>query len=160
MAENVLDVAVKTADGTEKPLSEYKGNVLLVVNVASKCGNTPQYAGLEKLYEQYKDQGLVILGFPCNQFGGQEPGTMEEIQQFCTHNYGVTFPILNKIDVKGSGQAPLYAKLEKTEPAGPVTWNFEKFVVSKTGEVITRFTPKTKPEDPKVVAVIEQALKA
>jgi glutathione peroxidase len=155
-----LDTKVKTADGHEKSFSDYRGSVVLVVNVASKCGNTPQYAGLEKLYETYKDQGLVILGFPCNQFGGQEPGTMEEIQQFCTLNYGVTFPILNKVDVKGSDQEPLYAKLTQVEPAGPITWNFEKFLISKNGEVVERFTPKTKPEDPKVVSSIEQALKA
>jgi glutathione peroxidase len=159
MAENVLDISVKTADGGDQLLSEYKGKVLLVVNVASKCGNTPQYAGLEKLYEQYKDQGLEVMGFPCNQFGGQEPGSMQEIQDFCTTNYGVTFPIFSKIEVKGSGQSPLYAKLEKTEPAGPVTWNFEKFLVAKDGAVIGRFTPKTKPDDPKVVGAIEQALK-
>lgn len=160
MSNHVLDTTVQTADGKEKSLKDYKGNVLLIVNVASKCGNTPQYAGLEKLYEKYKDQGLQVLGFPCNQFGAQEPGTMEEIQNFCTTNYGVTFPIFNKLEVKGPGQAPLYAKLTKTEPVGDISWNFEKFLVGRDGNVIARFTPKTKPEDPAVVAKIEQALKA
>lgn len=160
MALNVLDISVKTADGTEKPLSDYQGKVLLVVNVASKCGNTPQYAGLERIYEKYNGQGLEVLGFPCNQFGGQEPGAMQDIQNFCTLNYGVTFPIFNKIDVKGAHQSPLYAKLDKTEPAGAVSWNFEKFLVAKDGTVINRFTPKTQPEDPKVVSAIETALKA
>ena len=160
MAENVLNTKVETADGKEKSLSDYKGDVLLIVNVASKCGNTPQYAGLEKLYKKYKDQGFRVLGFPCNQFGGQEPGTMEEIQNFCEVNYNVTFPLFQKIDVKGAHQAPLYAKLTKTEPAGDITWNFEKFIVGKDGTVLERFTPKTKPEDPKVVTAIEQALKA
>ena len=160
MSSNVLNTTVLTADGKEQSLNEYKGNVLLIVNVASKCGNTPQYAGLEKLYEKYKGQGLQVLGFPCNQFGGQEPGTMEEIQNFCTTNYGVTFPIFNKLEVKGPGQAPLYEKLTKTEPSGDISWNFEKFLVGKDGNVIARFTPKTKPEDPSVVSKIEQALKA
>ncbi len=160
MAVSVLDIKVKTAEGHEKPVSDYRGSVLLVVNVASKCGLTPQYAGLEKLYETYKDQGLVVLGFPCNQFGGQEPGTMEEIQSFCSLNYGVSFPILSKIEVNGAGAAPLYAKLTTVEPAGPITWNFEKFLVGKDGNVVTRFSPKTKPEDGAVVGAIEQALKA
>ena len=160
MAENVLDTTVQTADGKEKRLGEYKGNVLLIVNVASKCGNTPQYAGLEKLYEKYKGQGLQVLGFPCNQFGSQEPGSMEEIQSFCTTNYGVTFPILNKIEVKGPHLAPLYSKLTKTEPSGDISWNFEKFVVGKDGTVLARFTPRTQPDDPKVVRTIEEALKA
>ncbi len=160
MAENVSDTKVKTADGKEKSLSDYKGEVLLIVNVASKCGNTPQYAGLERIYEKYKDQGLQVLAFPCNQFGGQEPGTMEEIQNFCTTNYGVKFPLFQKIEVKGPNQAPLYQKLTRTEPAGDISWNFEKFVVGKDGTVLARFTPKTQPEDPKVVNTIEQALKA
>ncbi|MCL4507326.1 MAG: glutathione peroxidase [Chloroflexi bacterium] len=160
MSSDVLNTMVLTADGKEKSLNDFKGNVLLIVNVASRCGNTPQYAGLEKLYEKYKDQGLQVLGFPCNQFGGQEPGTMEEIQNFCTTNYGVTFPIFNKLEVKGPGQAPLYAKLTKTEPAGDISWNFEKFLVGKDGTVQARFTPRTKPEDPSVVSKIEQALKA
>jgi glutathione peroxidase len=160
MAENVLDTKVQTADGKDKSLNDYKGNVLLIVNVASQCGNTPQYAGLERMYEKYKGQGLQVLGFPCNQFGGQEPGTMEEIQDFCESEYGVTFPLFQKIEVKGPHQAPLYSKLTRTEPAGDITWNFEKFVVGKDGTVLARFTPKTQPEDPKVVNTIEQALKA
>ncbi len=160
MNSDVLNTIVVTADGSEKSLVDYKGDVLLIVNVASKCGNTPQYAGLEKLYETYKDQGLVVVGFPCNQFGDQEPGSMREIQEFCTTNYGVTFPIFNKLEVKGPGQAPLYAKLTKTEPAGDISWNFEKFLVGRDGGVIARFTPKTKPDDPGLVSKIEQALKA
>ena len=160
MAVNVLDIKVKTAEGSEKSLRDYRGSVLLVVNVASKCGLTPQYAGLEKLHETYKDQGLVVLGFPCNQFGGQEPGTMQEIQSFCSLNYGVSFPILDKLEVNGADAAPLYAKLTTVEPSGPISWNFEKFIVGKDGNVVARFTPKTKPEDPVVVATIEQALKA
>ena len=160
MTENVLDTKVQTAEGQEQSLSDYKGNVLLIVNVASKCGNTPQYAGLERIYEKYKDQGFQVLGFPCNQFGGQEPGTMEEIQTFCEMNYGVKFPLFQKIEVKGPHQAPLYEKLTKTEPAGNISWNFEKFLVAKNGDVIARFTPKTQPDDPKVVSAIEQALKA
>jgi glutathione peroxidase len=158
MAENVSDTKVQTANGEEKSLSDYKGNVLLIVNVASKCGNTPQYAGLEKLYETYKDQGFAVLGFPCNQFGGQEPGSMEEIQQFCQVKYNVKFPILNKIEVKGPGQSPLYAKLTKMEPAGPISWNFEKFLVGRDGTVVARFSPKTKPESADVVAAVEKAL--
>ncbi len=160
MAENVSDTKVKTADGKERSLRDYRGDVLLIVNVASKCGNTPQYAGLERIYEKYKDQGLQVLAFPCNQFGGQEPGTMEEIQNFCTTNYGVKFPLFQKIEVKGPHQAPLYQKLTRTEPAGDISWNFEKFVVGKDGTVLARFTPKTQPEDPRVVSTIEQALKA
>jgi glutathione peroxidase len=160
MTENVLDTKVQTAQGQEQSLSDYQGNVLLIVNVASKCGHTPQYAGLERLYEKYKDQGFQVLGFPCNQFGGQEPGTMAEIQTFCEMNYGVQFPIFQKLEVKGPHQAPLYEKLTRTEPAGDVSWNFEKFLVAKNGDVIARFTPKTQPEDPKLVGAIEQALKA
>jgi glutathione peroxidase len=160
MAENVLDTSVQTADGEEQSLGDFKGNVLLIVNVASKCGNTPQYAGLERIYEKYKDQGFKVLGFPCNQFGGQEPGTMAEIQSFCETNYGVTFPVFQKLEVKGAHQAPLYAKLTKMEPGGDVSWNFEKFLVAKNGDVIARFTPKTQPEDPKLIGSIEQALKA
>ena len=160
MAETISDVNVQTADGAEKSLGDYKGKVLLIVNVASKCGHTPQYAGLEKLYEQYKDQGLVVMGYPCNQFGGQEPGSMQEIQEFCTTNYGVTFPIMNKIEVNGPGRSPLYAKLTQTEPAGDIKWNFEKFLVGRDGTVIGRFAHRTKPEDPQVVGAIEQALKA
>ena len=151
---------MKTADGSEKPLSAYRGSVVLVVNVASKCGLTPQYAGLEKLHQTYKDNGLVVLGFPCNQFGAQEPGTMQEIQSFCTLNYGVTFPILNKIEVNGANAAPLYAKLTTVEPAGPISWNFEKFLVGKDGTVVARFSPKTTPEDATLVAAIEKTLKA
>jgi glutathione peroxidase len=158
--ENVLDTTVHTADGKEKLLSDYKGKVLLIVNVASKCGYTPQYAGLEKLYETYKDKALVVLGFPCNQFGGQEPGSMEEIQTFCQVNYGVTFPIMQKIEVNGPNQAPLYAKLTQTEPAGPIGWNFEKFVVGKDGRVVGRFKSKVAPDSPELVGTIEQALKA
>jgi glutathione peroxidase len=160
MAESVLDTTVKQADGKDVTLNEFEGKVLLIVNVASKCGFTPQYAGLEKLYEKYKGQGLRILAFPCNQFGGQEPAPMDEILTFCSTNYGVTFDVFNKIEVNGPGRSPLYAKLTQTPPAGDIQWNFEKFVVDKNGEIVARFRPKTTPDDPGLVGTIEQALKA
>jgi glutathione peroxidase len=159
-SENILDTTVQDAAGKEVSLSDYQGKVMLIVNVASKCGFTPQYAGLEKLYETFKDQGLVVLGFPCNQFGWQEPGSMDEIQTFCSTKYGVTFPILEKIEVKGKKQSPLYAKLTKTEPTGDVSWNFEKFLVGKDGTVIGRYKSKVAPENPELVGAIENALKA
>jgi glutathione peroxidase len=131
------------------------------VNVASKCGNTPQYAGLQALYDKYSDRGFTVLGFPCNQFFGQEPGTAEQIQEFCTLNYGVTFPLFAKLDVKGDKQHPLYALLTESPDdagkAGNVTWNFEKFLVGRDGRVLRRFRPKVLPEDPRVVEAIEAA---
>ena len=158
MADSIWGTTVKMADGRDKPLSDYQGDVMLIVNVASRCGNTPQYAGLEALHRKYKDQGLRVLGFPCNQFGAQEPAPIEEILEFCSATYDVTFPIFQKIEVNGPNQLPLYAQLTKTEPAGDVKWNFEKFLVAKDGTVVARFHHKTKPESPEVVTAIEQAL--
>lgn len=155
---NISEIKVKTMDGAEKPLSDYKGKVLLIVNVASKCGNTPQYEGLEKIYEKYKDRGYEILAFPCNDFGGQEPGTNEEIRNFCTANYNVTFTLFDKIKVLGESKSALYAELIKTEPAGDVGWNFEKFIVDKNGNVVARFKSKVKPEDNQITSVIEKYL--
>jgi glutathione peroxidase len=157
-AATLVDIPFKTAKGADASLKDDAGKPVLIVNVASRCGNTPQYAALEQLYKKYGPQGLVILGFPCNDFAGQEPGTAEEIQKFCTLNYGVTFPILAKLHVKGPEQAPLYAAL--TGPGakfpGDVKW---KFLIGKDGAVIARFEPKTKPDSPEVVAAIEAALK-
>jgi glutathione peroxidase len=158
-----LDFTVQNIDGKAVNLDQYRGKVVLIVNVASKCGNTPQYAGLEKMYEQYKDQGLVILGFPANNFGHQEPGTNSQIKTFCTSKYDVTFPMFSKISVKGDDMAPLYQFLtrQKTapKPAGNVSWNFEKFLVGRDGDVIARFTPKTKPDNKELVAAVQTALK-
>jgi len=158
MSISISDVTVENAKGESKPLSDYKGNVLLIVNVASKCGLTPQYEQLEALNRTYAERGLRVLGFPCNDFMGQEPGTIEEIQQFCSTKYDVTFDLFNKIHVKGSEQAPLYAKLTQAEPAGDVSWNFEKFLVAKDGTVVERFSPKTRPDTTEVVSAIEREL--
>ncbi|GAA3575961.1 glutathione peroxidase [Amycolatopsis ultiminotia] len=148
-----------TTLGADGPLG---GKALLVVNVASKCGLTPQYSGLERLQERYGDKGFSVVGFPCNQFAGQEPGTAEEIQTFCSTTYGVSFPLFEKIDVNGEGRHPLYAALTETPDAegtaGDVQWNFEKFLVSPSGEVIGRFRPRTDPEDETVVKAIEATL--
>lgn len=155
------DIPFQTMDGKKASLKDYSGKVVLVVNVASKCGNTPQYADLEAAYKKYAKEGLVILGFPCNDFGGQEPGTNEEIMQFCTGHYSVSFPMFDKVHVKGPEQAPLYAAL--TGPGakfpGDVKWNFGKFLIGKDGVVIARIEPKTKISDPAVVSQIETALK-
>ena len=160
-ATPLQDIPFKTADGKDASLKDYAGKVVLVVNVASKCGLTKQYAALEELYKKYNPQGFVVLGFPCNDFGGQEPGTIEEIKEFCTTKYAVTFPILDKLHVKGPEQAPLYAAL--SGPAakfpGDTKWNFGKFLIGKDGEVISRFEPQTTPADPTVVAAVESALK-
>jgi glutathione peroxidase len=151
--------SMKTIDGKDKPLSEYKGKVLLIVNVASKCGHTPQYKGLEAIYEKYKDRGFMILGFPANNFLWQEPGTNDEIKQFCTLNYGVTFDMFSKISVKGSDQDSLYQYLTKESPVpGVVTWNFQKYLVDRKGNVVEKFTPGTKPEEKEVIGKIEQLL--
>lgn len=159
MSNTVSDIAVKTMDGKDKPLSEYAGNVLLIVNVASYCGYTPQYSGLEQLNQKYRDAGLRILAFPCNDFGAQEPGTNDEIVQFCTTNYGVNFELFDKVHAKGSEQHPLYARLTSTaEPTGDVSWNFEKFLVSKQGEVVGRFKSSVKPDSPELIAAIESEL--
>jgi len=156
------DFTHKTLDGKPKSLADFKGKAALIVNVASKCGLTPQYAGLEKLHETYGARGLAVLGFPCNQFGGQEPGSEEQIADFCTTNYGVKFPMFAKLEVNGAGRAPLYAWLTeaKTEPDGPgdVLWNFAKFLVGKDGKVIARFNPRVAPDAPELVAAIEKAL--
>ena len=181
MASSIYDIPVKRISGDDASLAEFKGKVLLIVNVASKCGLTPQYEGLEKLYEQYKGQGLVIAGFPANDFKAQEPGTNEEIQSFCKLNYGVEFPLFDKITVVGDHKHPLYSALIAAQPkavslstvpfreklkgygiesnADPeILWNFEKFLVSRSGEVVERFAPDTQPDAPELVAAIEAEL--
>lgn len=149
--KSIYDFSVKSAIGETQSLSQYKGKVLLIVNVASKCGFTPQYEGLEKLYTKYKDKGLMILGFPCNQFGAQEPGSNEEVQKFCKLTYGVTFPVMAKLDVNGDKADPLYVFL-KSKAGGllgteAIKWNFTKFLISKDGNKIERFAPQTEPKD-------------
>lgn len=160
----IYDVPVKTLLGEEASLREHAGEVLLVVNVASKCGLTPQYAGLEDLQHTYESQGFSVLGFPCNQFGGQEPGSAEEIATFCSATYGVTFPLYEKIDVNGAQRHPLYQELtthaDEDGIAGDIQWNFEKFLIGKDGSVLARFRPRITPEDPAVVAAVEAALSA
>jgi len=157
-----LDFRMKTLTGKEVDLSSHLGDVVMVVNVASKCGFTPQYEQLQQLYEKYSDKGLVVLGFPCNQFLGQEPGSAEEIQTFCRVNYGVTFPMFAKIEVNGKGACDLYKHLTsldtKPKGSGKITWNFEKFIIGRDGEVVARFSPRTKPDAPQVVKVIEDEL--
>ncbi len=147
---SIYDFTANAIDGKDVPLSDFRGKVLLIVNVASKCGFTPQYAGLESLYEKYKDKGLVILGFPCNQFGGQEPGNESEIQNFCSLNYGVTFPMFAKIDVNGANAHPLYTYLKTAKPGilgtEAIKWNFTKFLIDRDGEPIRRYAPGDKPE--------------
>jgi len=159
----VLNFKMKTLDGKETDLSKYQGKVIMFVNVASKCGNTPQYKQLEDLHEKYGKDGLVIVGVPANEFGGQEPGTDLEIAKFCETKYNVKFDMMSKVVVKGDGICPLYKFLtsKETDPkfAGDVTWNFEKFVVGRNGEVVARFKPKTKPDAEEVVKVIEGELK-
>jgi glutathione peroxidase len=181
MSASIYDIPVRKITGAEASLGEYKGEVVLVVNVASKCGLTPQYEGLEELYRKYRDQGFVIAGFPANDFAGQEPGSNEEIQSFCTTNFGVDFPMYDKITVVGAGKHPLYASLIEAQPkavstaevpfaealkkfgvspnaAPELLWNFEKFLVSRSGEVVKRFAPDTKPSDPALIAAIEAEL--
>ncbi|AKF11704.1 glutathione peroxidase [Sandaracinus amylolyticus] len=152
------DFQVKTIDGATKSLADYRGKALLVVNVASQCGLTPQYSKLQSLYEQYGAKGAEVLGFPCNQFMGQEPGTENEIKTFCETSYGVTFPLFSKIEVNGGGAHPLYQWLKGETGGGDIQWNFEKFVVGKDGRVVERFSPKTAPDDPKIVAALQRAL--
>jgi glutathione peroxidase len=156
------DFNAKTIDGQNKKLADYRGKVLLVVNVASKCGLTPQYEGLEQVYRRFHDRGFEVLGFPCNQFAGQEPGTEAEIQTFCSTRYDVTFPLFSKIEVNGAGRDPLYAFLasQPTAPdgAGDIQWNFAKFLVGKSGEVLARFSPTEAPTSDEVVKAIETAL--
>ena len=182
MSAKIYDIPVKKITGEDGTLGEFKGKVLLVVNVASKCGLTPQYEGLESLYEQYKGAGLVVAGFPANDFKSQEPGTEAEIQAFCTTNFGVKFPMFGKVTVVGAEKHPLYAALIAAQPeavqtgtapfrdklkgwgietnqAPELTWNFEKFLVSRGGEVVRRFEPDTQPDAPELVAAIEAELK-
>jgi glutathione peroxidase len=158
----IYDHEVSALDGSPANLHDHEGEALLIVNVASKCGLTPQYAGLEKIHEQYKDRGFSVLGFPCNQFLGQEPGTAEEIATFCSTTYGVTFPLFEKIDVNGDAKHPLYEQLEQTADAeghtGDIRWNFEKFLISPQGEVVGRFSPQTEPEAPELIEAIEAQL--
>lgn len=155
----VSEIAVRTIDGREKRLGEYAGNVLLIVNVASFCGYTPQYKGLEALNQKYRDRGLRVLGFPCNDYGAQEPKSNPEILEFCTARYGVTFELFDKVHAVGSQQHPLYATLTQAiAPKGDVAWNFEKFLVNKQGEVVERFKSAVAPDSPEVIAAIEREL--
>lgn len=159
MSTTITNIRVRTIDGTEKSLSDYAGDVLLIVNVASRCGYTPQYKGLEALNQKYKAQGLRVLGFPCNDYGAQEPGTNAEIQQFCTLKYGVSFELFDKVHAKGPEQHPLYAQLtQAVEPKGEVSWNFEKFLISKQGEVVARFPSSTAPDSIELLGAIETEL--
>ena len=160
-AADLTSIPFKTISGKETNLAEYKGKVVLVVNTASKCGLTPQYEKLEAIYDQYKKKDFVILAFPCNDFGNQEPGTAEEIKEFCKDNYKVSFPLMEKVHVKGAEQHPLYTALSGKEGAfpGDVTWNFGKFLIGKDGKPIARFEPKTTPDSPEVTEAIEKALK-
>jgi glutathione peroxidase len=158
MTASLLDIPVHRIDGAPASLADFRGQVLLVVNVASQCGLTPQYAGLESLYETYKDRGFAVLGFPANEFGAQEPGTNAEIATFCESRFGVRFPMFEKIVVKGPGIHPLYAELTKTPPGGDIQWNFEKFLIGRDGSVAARFAPTVAPNDPQLVAAIEKAL--
>ncbi|MFE2442036.1 glutathione peroxidase [Streptomyces melanosporofaciens] len=159
---SLYDIPLHTLTGEPTSLGAHRGAALLVVNVASKCGLTPQYEGLERLQQRYAERGFTVLGVPCNQFAGQEPGTSEEIQTFCSTTYGVSFPLLEKIDVNGEQRHPLYAELTRTPDAqgeaGDVQWNFEKFLISPDGEVVGRFRPRTEPEAEDVVAAIEAQL--
>ncbi len=153
---------VTAIDGSKVNMGRYQGQVLMIVNTASKCGNTPQYADLERIYRKYRDQGFVVLGFPANNFGGQEPGSNEEIQRFCTSEYNVSFPMFSKISVKGEDKHPLYQRLTdpKKNPgfSGEIEWNFAKFLVNRKGEVVARFPARQKPTEPEVIAAIEREL--
>jgi len=161
-AKNIYDFQVETINGKEQKLQAYQGKVVLIVNTASKCGFTKQYAGLQKLYENYEKEGLVILGFPANNFMSQEPGSNEEIASFCQLNYGVSFPMFAKISVRGKNIHPLFKFLtdKDTNPkfGGKISWNFNKFLISRDGQIIDRFSSQTTPEDPKLIAAIEKAL--
>lgn len=161
---SLYDIPLRTLAGEPTSLGDQRGKALLIVNVASKCGLTPQYTALEELQQRYADRGFSVIGVPCNQFGGQEPGTAEEIRTFCSTTYGVTFPMLAKTDVNGPDRHPLYAELTATPDAdgetGDVQWNFEKFLVGPTGDVVARFRPRTTPDDEVVLKAIEAALPA
>ncbi len=181
--QSLYSIAVRRVDKTETTLAEFQGKVLLIVNVASKCGLTPQYDGLEKIHEKYGERGFTVLGFPANEFGSQEPGSDAEIQQFCRLNFGVKFPVFSKLVVKGPGQHPLYAHLTREYPeatkktgavrkvlrkilhsgdytgeSGEITWNFEKFLINRHGEIVARFAPDVLPDDPVVLQSIEEEL--
>lgn len=159
---DLASIPLTALDGSALSLADFGDNTVLVVNVASKCGLTPQYTALEKLASDYADRGLTVLGVPCNQFMGQEPGTAEEIREFCSTTYGVSFPLLEKTDVNGDNRHPLYAELIKTADAegtaGDVQWNFEKFLIARDGSVVNRFRPTTEPDAPEVIAAIEKEL--
>ena len=157
LAASVHDFTMNSIDGKAQPLAAFKGKAVLIVNVASQCGYTPQYKGLEALYQKYKGQGLVIVGVPANNFGAQEPGSDAEIKTFCERNYKVTFPMMSKVSVKGSDMTPLYAMLTKT--GGDVKWNFTKFLVGKDGQVVKRFESGVDPESPELMKAVEEALK-
>lgn len=160
-ANSVYDYSLTSIDGEELPLSKYSGKVLLIVNTASECGFTPQYEDLQAVYEEYKDKGLVVLGFPANNFGGQEPGTDEEIKQFCKVNYDVTFPMFSKISVKGEDQHPLFSYLTSApnpDFTGEIKWNFEKFLIDSEGKVVRRFRSDTEPKNNKILKAIESSL--
>ena len=161
---DIFSIHANRLDGTPSSLDEYKGKVLLIVNVASECGLTPQYTGLQTVFDRYQERGFEVLGFPCNQFGAQEPGSAEEIRSFCTGHYGVSFPMFEKVDVNGTDRHPLYAWLtgHKTSPAGEgdITWNFEKFLINTDGTVIARFAPSTDPQDEALIREIERHLSA
>ena len=160
--ECALNFKAKTIDGETVDLEDYEGNVVLVVNTASQCGLTPQYAGLQELYGKYKEKGFVVLGFPCNQFGSQEPGSEAEIKQFCSTKYNVTFPMFSKIDVNGEGAAAIYQYLtsKDAKPAGKgkISWNFEKFLIDREGNLVNRFAPRTKPDDAELIKAIDTEL--
>ena len=181
MSANLYDIPLRRLEGQSASLNDYRGKVMLIVNVASQCGLTPQYAGLEKLFEHYEDRGLVVLGFPCNDFGAQEPGSEAEIADFCQRNYGVRFPMFEKVEVNREGRHPLYRELVQAQPQArqaegsqfadklaqhgltpknpsDVMWNFEKFLVDREGKVIARFAPDVKPDDPALIDAIEAAL--
>ncbi|MCX7620924.1 MAG: glutathione peroxidase [Acidimicrobiales bacterium] len=162
MTNSLYDIPVNRLDGTPSSLGDFKGKVVLVVNVASRCGLTPQYEGLQRLQERFGPERFTVVGFPCNQFLGQEPGTPEEIAQFCSTTYGVDFPLFEKIEVNGDGQHPIYALLTRVQDAsgysGDIRWNFEKFLLSSDGEVVARFEPQCEPEDERVVSAIEAEL--
>jgi glutathione peroxidase len=159
---SVSDIPVKSLAGRDSSIGAHLGKAALVVNVASKCGLTPQYTALEQLHKTYGDRGLTVLGFPCNQFGGQEPGSAEEIELFCSATYGVTFPMFEKIEVNGADRHPVYTELTAARDAegeaGDVQWNFEKFLLGADGEVVARFRPRTAPDAPEVIAAIEKLL--
>ena len=161
-AQTIYDIEVKSITGEDVSLSTFKGKVILLVNVASKCGFTKQYDGLQKIYDKYKDQGFVILGFPANNFMKQEPGTDEEIQEFCRINFGVTFPMFSKLSVRGKNQHPLYSFLtnKKTNPdySGRITWNFNKFLIDRNGEIVNRFGSRVEPENEELIKAIENEL--